>query len=183
MNPAHQLLLLNPKSQSWSPVSGFSTSHSQKLRWEDVASALSLGKLSPLAYYLIRAKYCQDETCIEQLLPLVQKEATRLAREEKWRTGGDWLLKLSRLACLEALDSMLCKRCSGRGYNLIGKACPTCRSYGRKPMSARGRYQSIGMDKRNWERRWDGRYERLYQVLCNAENKALAHLNYQLNSE
>lgn len=177
------MLLLNTKSQSWSFTPGSSGNRRSGLCWEDVASALSMGNLDKMAYYLARAKYCQDGSSVEKLFYLVQQEATRLAKTHQWGSRGETLTSLAQLACYESLDTMLCKSCAGRGYKTNGKECKSCNGYGRKPMSMRSRYLMAGFDKRNWERRWYSRYEKLYQTLCDAENDALAHLSHQLTSK
>ncbi|MET4696712.1 hypothetical protein [Endozoicomonas lisbonensis] len=185
MNPKQLMLLLNPKGQSWSPAprnAGKAGTVQSQLRWEDVASALGAGQLAPLSYYLVRAKYCQDDSSVEPLLALVLKETSALAKANRWQARKDTLQSLAHLACYESLDTQLCKSCGGRGYSQAGKACRVCRGYGRHPMSARARYRMAGIDKRNWERRWLSRYEQLYQALCDAEDCALAHLSHQLGS-
>ena len=185
MNPKQLMLLLNPKGQTWSLAprhSGKAGSIPTHLSWEDVASALGAGQLAPLSYYLVRVKYCRDDSSVAPLLALVLKETSTLAQANRWQARRGTLESLAQLACYESLDTQLCHSCGGRGYSLAGKACRVCRGYGRHPMSARARYRMAGIDKRNWERRWLSRYEQLYQALCDAENCALAHISYQLGS-
>ena len=182
MNPKQLILLLNPRSQSWSLAPGKGGQHHSGLGWEEVASALSMGNLDKLSYYLTRVKYCGDSSSVRALFQLVLKEVMELAETHQWGARKGTLQSLAQLACYESLDTQLCKSCAGRGYSQIGKTCRVCQGYGRRPMSARSRYQLAGVDKRNWERRWFSRYEVLYQKLCEAENDALTHLSRQLGS-
>ena len=182
MNPKQLLLLLNPRSQAWSAAPGKQPGQRSGLRWEDVASALAMGHLDQLSYYLTRVKYCGDSSSMEALLQLVLKEARELSCTHQWSARQKTLQALAQLACYESIDTQLCKQCGGRGYSLTGKPCRQCRGLGRQPMSARARYRLAGVDKRNWERRWVSRYEVLYQKLCEAESNALTHLSDQLNA-
>ena len=178
METARYLLLLNPKSPSWSDVSG---GHN-KLRWEDIAVALSMGDLNQLSYVLARTKYCQDSSCAEALVKQVGGLVKALAQKGQWRARGTLLNKLAQLACYESLQASHCPTCRGRGQRRNGMECDDCHGSGRKPMSARSRYRFAGIDKRNWERRWQQRYEDVFRRLCDAENQALSHLSWQLHS-
>lgn len=177
MHPARYLLLLNIKSPSWHHQGG---SHNS-LGWEDVAQALGMGNLSPLAHTLGRAKYCEDPDCCQQLLAQVQTLVTGLALKQRWRCRSDVPARLARLATHEAMADTRCSACDGRGVNRRQQSCRYCEGSGREPMKSAERYHYAGIDKRNWERRWQRRYEAIFSLLCDAENQLLGHLAWQLH--
>ncbi len=178
MHPAHYLQRLNLKSPSWQR----SGAAFQALGWEDIAGALSMGKLSPIATTLARAKFCDDHQQRKLLLVLITEQVLELATKEQWQCRQAMLVKIARLACHELFSAHHCKTCSGRGINLHGLSCRYCHGLGRLPMTAAGRYRFASIDKRNWERRWQSRYERIYRQLCEEENQLLSHLSRQLHS-
>ena len=177
MHPARYLLLLNLKSPSWS----LSSSQHKSWRWEDIASALSMGKLPPLSVTLARAKYCEDVQCRQRFGQQVLKLVRARFRQHQWRSQPGLPERLAELACYELLAAHRCSRCDGRGCSLQGLVCEACRGHGREPMSTARRYRCAGVEKRNWERRWSQRYEQIFGLLCEAENRLLSHLSWQLN--
>ncbi len=179
MNPARYLLLLNPRSPDWQNT-GVSTG-GNTLRWQDVAHALGAGNLSPLANTLGRARYCEDADCCQRLLAEVQIMVTGLAQQQRWRCRSDVPARLARLATHEILVDNSCSACHGHGVNRRQQICRTCNGDAREPMKAAQRYQYAGIDKRNWERRWQRRYDTIYRQLCDAEHQLLGHLAWQLH--
>lgn len=177
MNPARYMLLMNVKGASWSPQP---RGGKGGWRWEEVASALSLGNLHPLAATLGRAKYCEDPACCQQLLKAVQTLVAKQAKTQKWRCRSEMPARLAQLATHEVLHITQCEACGGRGSNKRMQSCGSCHGTGRSPMKSAERYHYAGIDKRNWERRWQARYEGIYLTLCDAENQLLGHLAWQL---
>lgn len=177
MHPARYLLLLNLKSPSWTTTA---SSH-KSWCWEDIAAALSMGKLPDLAATLARAKYCEDVRCRQQLVQQVRLLVRDYSSQSGWRCQAGQLNKLAQLACYEMLSAHRCPKCEGRGCTVQGLECTECRGHGRQPMKAAQRYRYAGIDKRSWERRWHTRYETVYRSLCDAENQLLDHLSWQLN--
>lgn len=179
MDPARYMLLLNPASPGWQQAA--TGTHHQGLRWQDVAHALGAGGLPALAHTLGRARYCEDPACARQLHRQVQRLVTATALRQKWRCRSDIPARLARLATHEALDDARCSRCEGRGINRRLQPCRHCHGSGREALKAAQRYHFAGIDKRNWERRWQGRYETIYRQLCEAEQQLLGHLARQLH--
>ena len=177
MHPAKFLQLLNLKSPS---LTRQSAGHNL-WQWQDVAAALGMGQLSPLAIELGHAKYCEDDDSCQKLLQLMKEVAQQQAKVNKWRAHKNLLPRLAQLAVYEMLSSQLCKCCRGLGITKRGVTCTDCKGQGRQPLRAAERYHFAGIDKRNWERRWQSRYEVVYGCLCDAESQLLSHLSWQLN--
>lgn len=175
MSADRMLLLLNPKQRSLDHIPG----GYNQIGWEDVAAALGMGNLDPLAYYLGRTKYCQDERAKQTLLNLMTQYAQFLAESNKWRTSTERLIRLCHLACQELIESPICKKCRGTG-KVLNITCQYCNSEGYVRKSERSKYLFVGIDKRCWARRWKERYERLYSKVCDAEHRLIKHLSKQL---
>ena len=121
MHPAKFLQLLNLKSPS---LTRQSAGHNL-WQWQDVAAALGMGQLSPLAIELGHAKYCEDDDSCQKLLQLMKEVAQQQAKVNKWRAHKNLLPRLAQLAVYEMLSSQLCKCCRGLGITKRG-----CHLYG-----------------------------------------------------
>ena len=139
---------LGPKGMSWTQGSGHMA---YTCAWDELAGALGMGGLDPLAYTLGCAKYCDDAAQKKRLAACVQDWVQTQAQREKWQTRSFVLPRLASLACYEILKTPHCPTCRGSGAIALGVVCPTCEGSGYLAMSNRARYQFIGMDKRNWE--------------------------------
>ncbi|MCX4029566.1 hypothetical protein H0A36_03910 [Endozoicomonas sp. SM1973] len=175
MSAARMILLLNPKQCSLDHIPG----GFNRISWEDVAAALAMGNLDSIAYYLGRTKYCHDEQAKAALIALIKEQAQRLASKSQWRATNERLERLSQLACLELVESPICRKCKGIG-KILTISCQQCSGIGYLRQSERSKYLYAGIDKRCWARRWKDRYEQLYTDLCDAEHRLIRHLYHQL---
>ncbi len=173
---SYLMLLLNPSTNSFN--NGASDFNAPG--WEDVVSAMSMGDLDTNAYYLGLAKYCMDQEAETQLINMLEQQGVVLANTNGWRCKSDQFHRLAQLACKEFIESKACSECNGRRTNAAGQVCESCLGTGVKRLSQRAKYRFANIDKRNWERRWQERYETLFQLLCDAESSLLSHLKTQL---
>lgn len=178
MSIFEQFSLLGPKTMRWAQTVKHT---SASCAWDDLAGALGMGRLQPLAYTLGRAKYCDDLSAKKHLNQLVLHLIQTYALRETWRSSSLIEPRLASLACYEILHVPLCPKCHGSGFITFGVSCNRCHGVGYCTLSSRARYRFIGTDKRNWQRRWHTRYERVFSHLMDAERQLSDHLNQQLH--
>lgn len=141
----------------------------------DVAGALGMGGLSYPAYQFGMLKYAGDDRARANVYRLVRIAAGAMAKAEQWSITDAQIESLAALAIHEHLHCPVCSACNGCGL-VAAKSCEQCLGTGRVNLSKRARAKLTGIERTEWNRRWDVRSRALWVVLANWEAELLAHL-------
>lgn len=170
-------------NQNPAPLGHIPGTSRNKMGWQDVSSALGMGKLNRMSSLIARLKYNQDLTAQRELSALLHQQALSIAKQQNWRAKAEVVERLSNLAQYEFLRSDLCDQCKGRKFHENAeKTCSFCKGLGRRRLRESDKYRFAAIEKRNWERRWKNRYEYLFTVLSESEQALFNHLDRQLFS-
>jgi hypothetical protein len=147
------LARLNPKHQQYDSVSP--GTGGDAVTGLDVAAALSMAKLTPLAEEYARARYALDEQAREMLHAMLANIIKRRYRQ----TSGPKITdpqaeSLAYLVITRNVDTRRCRKCNGTGYNREQKECRTCRGSGVYTASAAQNARVIGVSPQAYGQSW-----------------------------
>lgn len=171
---------VNAKTNAFSV--GLGTSGTDSLSAHDISSALAGIPRGP--YLLARAKYCGDETVINELISITESRALRLAHRSGWSMRySDRIKKMALLALAENnIQPHICSRCKGRREiirrkpKLMLDTCPSCGGSGRYERSENSKARYVGFRSESWRRVWGERYVDVRAMLWRWESIVLRQL-------
>lgn len=145
------------------------------LRAEDIAACMSGLESGP--YLLLRYLWCQDGTVENELRAIIQQEVYVLANHNSWgcKNNINRLNALSKMALYEFQKVNLCKPCKGTGVKL-NQVCARCNGSGKKKMTQAERAKVCGIKPSNWVRSWEQKYEEIYLLLVDWNEKGISHI-------
>lgn len=156
----------------------------------DVAAALAYGNLSKEAYYLGRAKYCDDKISEALLLQHLERKIQYAIQKNNWRDAPGRAKNLAKLVLAEGVYGLTCKRCQGRGYiskqaisntsDRHARACQSCHGTGFGKFSYDQKAHIINISKSNWARTWEARTLEFIYYVSKLEQELANHLRFQL---
>jgi ribosomal protein L40E len=141
----------------------------------DVAGALGMGGLSYPAYQFGMLKYAGDDQARAKVYRLVLIATAATAKAERWGVTDEQIESLAALAIHEHLNCPVCGKCNGCGQ-VAAKSCEQCLGTGRVNLSKRARAKLTGIERTEWNRRWDVRSRAVWAVMAGWEAELLAHL-------
>ena len=153
----------------------------------DVAAALGFGELSPAAYYLGRAKYCDDNASLQEFAQYLREFVSTEFQYQNWKATDLQIAGIAQLVINEAVFGVLCSRCKGLGYNNVKKGslisrqtCGKCSGFGVGYLSQRRRSQMTNIPLTSWIRTWEARIQVFYDHVYELDREILFHLKQQL---
>ena len=148
----------------------------------------SMAGLDRGSQLVLMARYCQYPGLERELMYRLWNYAVDVSIEFGWPKppkGQELLRKLSRLAVLENVYPLPCRRCSGKkrvmrreGYAII---CPRCTGGGTHTLNNRERCEITGLTYYQW-RQWQSRYKVLSNAINYWDNDGLKHVKNQLQN-
>lgn len=166
------LARLNPKSQSFDSMAPGTSGDA--LSALDVAAALGMAKLRPLAYHYARAKYALDEQSRIELFKCLVNVVKR-----KW---GDQRAEIvAYLAITRNVDSNRCRKCNGTGMNARFKTCRKCQGSGVHIQSDAEISRHLGIARQNYNRDWSARITEMDRIMAQAEAQVIWGVRRVLN--
>ena len=147
----------------------------------DVSAALAYGRISEPASLFARIKYCLNDTpqCRNRLLQLmVMDKMPDIVQHKSWQDlSMEFISSMMALALSEALSDVICRTCRGAGSIEIDQhrtPCEPCGGSGRKSFSDRHIARRLGLDSRNYARRYRLKYRQLLGLFFDLESEAAA---------
>jgi len=139
-----------------------------RLRWEDIAAALSRVKDPEIAIFGRLLVADIERKTLERIERKMLLDIVDIATEEKWTKGKTWknhkkdtLRKLIRLAIVERLVGHICPSCNGNRGVMIAKKwkiCPRCRGFGSSTITDMERARLIDIHPDTYRDVWRQRY-------------------------
>ena len=180
MNPAEILSRLNPGSCD---LDGLPPGYGGLSSMDIAASLAGLPRASQL---VLMARYCQYPGLERELMYRLWNYAVDVSIEFGWPkppAGKELLRKMSRLAVLENIYPLPCRRCQGKrrvmrreGYAII---CPRCAGGGTHTLTDRERCQITGLTYHIW-RQWEPRYKLLSDAINHWDGDGIRWMKRQL---
>lgn len=165
------LARLNPKHQQYNSISPGTSGDS--LTGLDVAAALSMAKLRPLAYHYARAKYALDEQSRIELFRCLVNVVKR-----KW---GDQRAEIvAYLTITRNVDSNRCRKCNGTGMNNKFKPCRKCDGSGMYIATDAETARIMGITRQAYGVRWAGRVIEMDRIMANTDQQVRSGVRWAL---
>jgi hypothetical protein len=165
------LARLNPKTQSYDSISAGTANTA--LSGLDIAAALSMAKLRPLAYHYARAKYALDEQSRIQLFKCLVNVVKR-----KW--GDQRAEMLAYMTITRNIDSNRCRKCNGTGYNRLAKPCKKCGGSGIYIPSAAENARVMGISQQAYSKTWAERVTEMDRVMTLTDQQVQSGVRWAL---
>ena len=187
MDVAEILGRLNAKIPGMEGQPGYGT-----LTVSDIAGGLA-GLPRPSQLVLL-ARYSQHAGLEQDIIYYTLNYTARLWANRGWayprEQGPDWLRKLSKLAVIELVYPLPCRRCNGKkrvtrwatrervsGYSIL---CPRCTGSGTHNLSEREKAEIVGLSHSAWKA-YQLKYKTILDhIAVDWEHIGLAHLKRQL---
>lgn len=157
-----------------------------KFTCSDVAAALAYGNLSKPAYYLGRAKYCDDKAAEYALVVHLQEKIQQTIIDNKWRDAEGRAKNLALVVLIEGVYGLPCKHCQGSGciwhnkvYPYSEENCNNCSGNGMGKLSGAKKARMIKISKSNWARTWEARSHHFIRYVSELEMELIKHLQQQ----
>ncbi|GLS24996.1 hypothetical protein [Marinibactrum halimedae] len=177
------LTKMNPKGASWEfSGRGGVVAFTQY----DIAAALSFGALPLPAYYLARAKYCEDHQAAESLRAHLLDKIEKESLQQDWKITKDNACGIADLLMAESVFDIQCKACKGLGYLYeksgsinSSRRCEKCNGSGVGVLSQRKRAAMAKIALTTWHRHWNERLDFLMCYIKELEEHVVKHINEQ----
>lgn len=154
------LARLNPKHQQYNSISPGTAGDS--ITGLDVAAALSMAKLSPLAEEYARAKYALDEQAREMFHAMIGNVIKRRYRQKVGPRLTDVQAEsLAYLIVTRNIDTRRCRKCNGTGYTRTQKECRWCKASGVFVPSDAQNARTINVSAQSYQQCWKQRVQDL----------------------
>jgi hypothetical protein len=165
------LAKLNPASQRYDSISHGTSKDG--LTGLDVAAALSMAKLRPLAYQYARAKYALDEDARETLFLMLINVAKR-----KW--GDDRAEYVAYLTITRNIDSNRCRSCHGTGFNRKAKPCKACNGSGVYQATDAQNARVMGISRQAYSKTWAERVTEMDRIMTVTDQQVRSRVGWAL---
>ena len=165
--------LISPKTVSFELIPG----GNPELTAEMLAGAMAYADISDEASLYCHYKLCLDENprTRARLEYLMLKQVDDKILNSSWSSvKAEFIPIMVKVALDECMFGAICRTCGGKGEILVKNKvtpCDPCGSSGLRTFSKRETARRLGIDHRNYSRRYESKYK---QVLC---------LFYELESE
>lgn len=154
------LARLNPKHQQYNSISPGTSGDS--ITGLDVAAALSMAKLSPLAEEYARAKYALDEQAREIFQAMMTNVIKRRYRQKSGpRLTDAQAESLAYLIVTRNVDTKRCRKCNGTGYTRTQKQCRACKGSGIYTPSDAQNARVLSVSAQSYQQCWKQRVQDL----------------------
>lgn len=167
------LARLNPKTQSYDSISAGTAGTA--LSSLDIAAALSLAKLRPLAYHYARAKYVLDEQARVDLFKCLVNIVKR-----KW--GDERAPMVAYLTIKRNIDSNRCGKCNGTGYNRLAKPCKKCGGSGIHIATDAENARMLGIARQNYSKTWPARIAEMDRIMALTNRQVITKVRWALRT-
>ena len=165
------LARLNPKTQSYDSISAGTAGTA--LSSQDIAAALSMAKLRPLADHYARAKYALDERARADLRECLINIISR-----KW--GEQRAEALACLTIKRNIDSNRCSPCNGTGYNRLVKPCKKCGGSGIHIPRDADNARALGVIRQRYSDTWADRVLEMDRIMTNTDQQVRSGVRWAL---
>lgn len=165
------LAKLNPAAQKYDTIS--SGTSGLALSGLDIAAALSMAKLRPLAYHYARAKYALDKQARLELFKCLVNVAKR-----NW--GDNRAEMLAYLAITRNIDSNKCRKCNGTGYNSVAKPCRKCEGSGTHISSHTEIAKVMGITQQAYSKTWVERVTEMDRIMTITDQQVRVSVRWAL---
>jgi len=158
MNPRELLALLTARVQRFHLAPG----GIPNLTAEDIAHALGNIRNDDAVLYA-RVKFCGQSNYSENVARSIRRRFLERAADENWRIPRHgFLLDLSYLLFVEAIDPRTCPWCAGtaelRPEGMAVIVCEACNGTGRRAFRDTDRSRLVGVSPQSWANIWGARY-------------------------
>ena len=158
MNPRELLALLTARVQRFHLAPG----GIPNLTAEDMAHALGLVKNENARLYA-RVKFTGETESADSLACAIRRYIMICKLDNGWRIPRlGFLLDLSRLMVIEAIDPMTCTWCDGTEKDMTETGsvivCDACHGTGKRRITDADRARLVGISKSSWSDPWGDRY-------------------------
>ncbi|WP_163836927.1 hypothetical protein [Spartinivicinus ruber] len=126
--------------------------------------------MEDIPYLLIRVKYSNDHTVINELTKLVS---------ERFNYQSDEGKQVMKAAIYEVVSDNICKFCNGTGVTRRGK-CKSCAATGHKYPTVKEIADLTGIPQTTFYRKWKKVYQEAVEVLHKDVELGIKHLSGKL---
>lgn len=155
----------------------------------DIAAALSYGELPQPAYFLARAKYCEDLQAAKHLQDHLVSFISEQVKVKNCSINNDSIKGIAIIIMREAVYGIQCKKCKGLGFKYKNhnklasiEKCYVCDGTGNSSLSKRERARTANIPLTSWIRNWDNKLFLFFNYINEIEYKLIKHIKKQVNN-
>lgn len=131
-----------------------------------------LAGVSDVALNFALANYALDEQAERMLVAQVRVWAVGIANRDGWTIvrGRPTVLNLAAIAVHDVVRPLVHVACQGSGLS-GASVCSGCGGSGLKPLSGRKIAAAAGLDLKEWQRHWVGRYQQILKYVIDLDGE------------